>query len=254
VSRAYREIVSYLKFNYLRIPKLKIFSYIWYNTLVMNRKWHPNWLMFFTIALFVTALTMFIATFRDQFGLKKCVYGDGEYTAGQTIPDEPRCFCDEKGEVVCEEIETESSLETTEYINEDLDFSSTFLSYVDVETNFENMRFGEVSTVDRGLRIVVERLSKCNDQEELPPQIGYYMFDGTDLDLTTSTNLLDEEFNRDCMVSNTFLVHGLSEVESISYQGEGGRVLEADICVYEGRVLNIGDAFVAENGEVIICE
>lgn len=220
----------------------------------MNRKWHPNWLMFFTIALFVTALTMFIATFRDQFGLKKCVYGDGEYTAGQTIPDEPRCFCNEKGEVVCEEIEQESSFETTGYINEDLDFSSSFLNYVDIGTSFESMRFGEVSTVGKGLRVVVERLSKCNDQEEIPPQIGYYIFDGRDLDLTTSTNLLAGEFDRECMVSNTYLIHGLSEVSTISYQGENGRVVEADICIFENRVLNEGDAVVGENGEVIVCE
>jgi hypothetical protein len=210
--------------------------------------------MFFTIALFVTALTMFVVTFRDQFGFKKCVYGGTEYTAGQSIPDEPRCFCNEKGEVVCEELSTESSLETEEFVNEDLDFSSTFLNYIDVDSNFENMRFGEVSTVDRGIRVVVERLSKCNAREELPPQTGYYMFDGDSLLLTTSTNLLEEEFDQDCMVSNTFLVHGLSEVESVSYQSEDGRVIEADICVYEGRVLNIGDAFVAENGQVIICE
>jgi hypothetical protein len=220
----------------------------------MNRKWHPNWLVFFTLALFITALTMFIATFKDQFGLKTCVYGDSEYTAGQAIAGEPQCFCNEKGKVICEEEKVTVSLETMEYENEDLDFSSVFLNFIDIEVNFENMRFGEVSTVNKGLKIVVERLSKCNKNEELPPQIGYYMFDGQDLFLTTSTNLLAGEFNRNCMVSNTFLIHGLSEVSKISYQSEDGRIIEANICVYEGRVFNEGDAFVGDEGEVVVCE
>jgi hypothetical protein len=220
----------------------------------MNRKWHPNWLVFFTVALFVTALTMFIATFRDQFGLKKCVYGDGEYSAGQTIAGEPRCFCTQKGEVVCDDTEDEVSLESLEYENEDLEFSSSFLNFVDIESNFESMRFGEVSTVNKGLKIVVERLSKCDSNEKLPPQVGYYVFDNGNLFLTTTTNLIADDFSRYCMVSNSFLIHGLSEVSKITYQSEDGRLIEANICVYDGRVFNEGDAFVGDDGEVVICE
>lgn len=220
----------------------------------MKLKWNPNWLMFFTVALFITALTMFIATFRDQFGIKTCVYGDSEYTVGQAIPDEPRCFCNEKGSVICKELENESTLETSEYVNDDLEFTSTFLNFVDIEVNFESMRFGDVSTVEKGLKVVVERLSMCNEDEELPPQIGYYMFDGEELFLTTSTNLLASIFERECMVSNTFMVHGLSEASKISYISEDNRVIEADICVFNGRVYNSGDAFVSESGEVVVCE
>jgi hypothetical protein len=220
----------------------------------MNRKWHPNWLIFFTIALFITALTVFITTFRDQFGLKTCVYGDTEYTAGQSIPGEPQCFCNENGEVVCEENTEDSSLETTEYVNEDLEFSSSFLNFVDTQTAFESVRFDQVSTVKKGLEIVVERLSMCDESEELPPQIGYYMFDNDILYLTTSTNLLAGDFNKECMVSNTFMIHGLSEVSKIVFQSEDETVLEADICVYGGKVFNKGDAFVGEDGEVVVCE
>lgn len=219
----------------------------------MNRKWNPNWLIFFTVALFVTALTMFIATLKDQFGLKKCVYGGSEYTVGQAIPDQPRCFCNEKGKVVCEEIESMNTLETTEYINEDMDFSSVFLSFLGVKMDIEEMRFSEVTTVDKGLKVVVERSSLCDTKAQLPPQIGYYLFDGEDLYLTTSTNLLAGPYTQGCMVSNTFMIHGLSEVSKIYYQSEGNRVIEAKICILDGRVFNKGDAFVKENGEVVVC-
>jgi hypothetical protein len=135
-----------------------------------------------------------------------------------------------------------------------LDFSSNFLNFVDIESNFESMRFGEVSTVDKGLKIVIERLSKCNINEELPPQIGYYTFDNHNLFLTTATNLLAGEYGKDCMVSNTFMIHGLSEASEISYQSEDGRVIVADICIFDDRVFNKGDAFVNESGEVVVCE
>jgi hypothetical protein len=80
------------------------------------------------------------------------------------------------------------------------------------------------------------------------------MLKGDELYLTTTTNLLDESFDKDCMVSNTYMIHGLSEVSKILYQSEDNRVIEADICVYEGRVFNKGDAFVGENGEVVVCD
>lgn len=220
----------------------------------MNRKWNPNWLIFFTVALFITALTVFITTFRDQFGLKTCVYGGTEYAVGQAIPGEPQCFCNENGQVVCKEESEDSSREVTEYINEDLEFESSFLNFVNTKTILETVRFDDVSTVTKGLEIVIERLSMCNDQKQLPPQIGYYMFDDDILYLTTSTNLLADTYTRECMVSNTFMIHGLSEVAKIVYQSEDGTMLEADICVYDGKVFNKGDAFVGEDGEVVVCE
>ena len=227
---------------------------MWYNTFVMNRRWNPNWLIFFTIALFVTVLVMFVATYKEQLGLKKCVYGDSEYTVGEAIPSNSQCFCNEKGQVVCSELEQESSLDITQFTNDDLEFSSSFLNFVDLDTTFEDIRFGEVTTVDKGLKIVLERSSMCNLYEKLAPQTGYYMFDGSRLYLTTTTNLLDQSFSKECMVSNTYLIYGLSEASKIYYQSEDGRVLEANICVYGNKVFNEGDAFVGEGGEVVICE
>ena len=220
----------------------------------MSRKLDPNWLIFFTVALFVTVLVMFIATYKEQWGLKKCAYGDSEYTVGQSIPGESQCFCNEKGQVVCNEVTSENILDIVEFTNEDLEFYSNFLNFIDIDTTFEDMRFGEISTVDRGLKVVVERLSMCNISGEFAPQIGYYMFDGNNLYLTTRTNLLDQNFNKGCMVSNTYLVYGMSEASNIYYQSEDERVLEADICVYGNKVFNKGDAFVGDNGQVVMCD
>ncbi|HCC67954.1 TPA: hypothetical protein DEP90_01945 [Patescibacteria group bacterium] len=221
----------------------------------MNRKWNPNWLVLFTICLLVTALTMFLITIKDQLGLKKCVYGDGEYSVGQTIPDEPRCYCNEKGVVVCDtDDESENTLESSEYINDDLSFSSKFLNFLEVKSTFENVRFSEVSSTQDGFKIIIERLSMCSKDEELPPQIGYYMFLSSDLYLTTTTNLLSGNYGKECMVSNTFLINTDMSVSKIYYQSEDKEVYNADICIFDGKIYNTGDAFVGENGEVVMCE
>ena len=220
----------------------------------MNRKWSPNWLIFFTIALFVTTVTMFGVTIKDQFGLKKCVYGDNEYTIGESIPSEANCYCDQKGNVICQEIERKESIEAGEYTNENLEFSSEFLNFVDTDSTFESIRFGEISTTDSGLKIVVERLSMCNMEKELPPQIGFYKVEDSQLYVTTTTNLLADDYAKECMVSNTFEVNNISEIGKIAYQSEDSRIIEANICVFNEKVFNKGDAFVGEDGEVVVCD
>jgi len=198
---------------------------------------------------------MFAVTFKDQFGFKKCVYGDSEYGIGETIPEKPECYCNEKGVVICDTpTEAKNTLESAKYINEGLNFSSSFLNFIDSSTSSLNVRFGEVSSINNGLEIVVERFSMCNATEELPPQIGYYMFSGSDLYLTTSTNLLAGNYGKECMVSNRFIIDNNQSVSKIFYQSEGMEVFSADICVFDGKVDKAGDAFVGESGEVVVCE
>ncbi|MCD4756147.1 hypothetical protein K8R20_00830 [bacterium] len=207
------------------------------------------------MCLLITALTMFAVTVKDQLGLKKCVYGDGEYGVGQTISGEPNCYCNEKGVVVCEpEAGEDNTLEVSEYINDGLKFSSKFLNFLDVQSPFVSVRFSEVTSTQEGLRVVVERLSMCNKDGELPPQIGYYMFSDSEIYLTTSTNLLAGSYGKECMVSNVFLIDTDVHISKIYYKAEDMEVYMADICIFEGKVYNIGDAFVGENGEVVVCE
>lgn len=215
----------------------------------MNRKWSPNWLVLFTMCLLITALTMFAVTVKDQLGFKKCVYSDGEYGVGQSISGEPNCYCNEKGVVVCDTGDgDENTLESSEYTNEGLSFSSKFLNYLDVQTAFVSVRFSEVSSTTDGLRIVVERLSMCNEDEGLPPQMGYYMFSNSELYLTTSTNLLAGSYGKECMVSNIYLIDTDVDISKIYYKAEDMEVYRADICIFDGKVYNTGDAFVGENG------
>ncbi len=228
---------------------------MWYNTRAMNRRWSPNWLVVFTICLLITATTMFVVTIKDQVGLKKCVYGGGEYGVGQSIPEEPKCYCNNKGVVVCDTpVSSDSEIDNNEYINDNLSFSSSFLNLLDVRSNFQSVRFAGITSTEDGIRVVVERQSMCNDDGELPPQIGYYMFKGTDLYLTSSTNLLAGSFGKECMVSNIFIINTDSPVSKIYYQAEDKEVFSADICVFNGNVYNVGDAFVGDSGEVVVCE
>lgn len=227
---------------------------MWYNTPAMNRKWSPNWLILFTVCLLITATTMFVVTLRDQAGLKKCVYGNDEYTVGQSIPGEPMCYCNEKGVVVCDTSDSGNTLENSEYINDNLSFTSKFLNLLDVRSNFQNVRFVDITSSGSSLKVVIERKSMCSNEGELPPQIGYYLFLNGDLYLTTSTNLLAGSFGKECMVSNTFIISTDSTINKIYYQGEDTQVYSADICVFDNKVYNLGDAFVGENGEVVVCE
>lgn len=220
----------------------------------MSKKWSPNWLILFTICLFFTALTMFFVSYREQFGLKKCVYGGEEYFAGQNIDGSPHCYCDEKGQVVCEEYEVELDFTEINYINTDLEFTSKFLNFIDPLTVIESVRFVDVGGSDTQLRIIVERFSFCNQFEDLPPQMGFYAFDNGELFLITKTNLIAGEYNEPCIVSNTFVIEGRQEIDGIFYQAEDGRMVSADICIFNNQVFNSGDAYVGDDGEVIICQ
>jgi hypothetical protein len=198
---------------------------------------------------------MFVVTFRDQFGLKKCVYGNSEYGVGQTIPGEPKCYCNSKGVVVCDTQEIdETGVEISDYSSDDINFSSKFLNLLDVKSNFQKVRFSDVTSTQDGLKITVERLSMCSDSGELPPQIGYFLFSDSDLYLTTSTNLLAGSFGSECMVSNTFVINTTQSISKIYYQAEDKELFSANICVFNSKIYNIGDAFVGEDGEVVVCE
>lgn len=220
----------------------------------MNRKWSPNWLILFTVCLFLTALTMFYISYREQFGLKKCIYGGEEYFTGQHIDGQPHCYCNEKGQVTCEEYEIELDFSEISYENTNLEFSSKFLNFIDPLTIIESVKFSNVGTVDDQIRIVIERLSFCNQFGDLPPQIGFYSFENGELFLTTSTNLIAGDYNEPCIISNTYFIEKLDEIDGLFYQAEDGRMVSADICIFRNKVFNSGDAYVGDDGEVIICQ
>ena len=223
----------------------------------MSLKWSPNWLLLFTVILFLTASVMFVVSQRNQLGLKKCAYGDEYYSSGEVIPGTQRCFCDKYGKVVCEEEEVAiSEFDASSYTSDGLLFSYKFLNSRENTQEGPEVRFSEISTKENGLKIVVERSGMCGSSGQLPPQMGYYMIQGDELYLTISSNLLAGDYGQECFVSATYNIDGLSELSEsfkIYFQTESKEIFNADICIFNGKVFNTGDAFVGKDGEVVVC-
>ena len=176
----------------------------------MSLKWSPNWLLLFTVILFMTAFVMFVVSQRNQLGLKKCVYGGEYYSSGEAIPTNQNCVCDKNGKLVCEDFYPHvSGFDLSSYTSEGLLFSYRFQNLIENSKSGPEVRFSEITTKDNGLRIIVERSSLCGPLGQLPPQMGYYMVQENELYLTISTNLLAGGFNQECIVSATYSIDGL---------------------------------------------
>jgi len=208
----------------------------------MKGRWYVNWLVVITVLLLFTSLGTFAISIKDTVGIKKCAYGDNF---------DDNCICNSDGEVVCEE-ESMQSIENTEFISKNLNYSYEFLSYFDVSSSQKEITFVDISQTLGILKITVELPSYCNENSEPAKQIGFYKGTEEGLVLTTATNLVSESYNRTCVVEGTFSISTFTLPESdtfeIIYQDEYGSSFAANSCLYGGYIRNSGDVYNSIDG------
>jgi hypothetical protein len=209
---------------------------------VMKGRWYVNWLVVITMVLLFTSVGIFGISIYNSYGIKKCAYGDdiGE-----------NCICDSKGEVVCEE-EVAQSVVSTEFTGNGLSYSYDFLSYFDVNSSDKKVKFVNVSQLNGGLQVTVELATYCNQESTPARQVGFFKMEEDRLIFTTVSSLVDEAFNRECIVEGTFTVKEfnvqLSDTFEIVYQDEYGSLYPANNCVYQEYLRNNGDVYNSADG------
>ncbi len=212
----------------------------------MKRKWYTNWLLVITLCLLFSSFGIFVFSFRKNITVTKCIYGDSQ---------EGNCICTKEGEIVCEEdIEKKDEQEVVgrEFVSDDLNFNYSFLNFFDAKTfTQDRVKFKEISHVQDGLRISVERVSECNEKKEMATQLGFYKLESERLTLTTRSNLTDSSFYISCIVDNTFLIRDFNiedlNIFDIYYQDEMDVIYRANNCVYEGYIRNSDDVYKSAN-------
>ncbi len=208
----------------------------------MKKKWHINWLVVITVVLFISALGLFIPSFQESLGLTKCAYGDIIFNDGQN------CICNNKGKVVCDQNEDISPIKSEEFTAKNLSFSSSFQSLITSSDSFvKDVRFVNISQVGNSLKVVVEKKTLCNGDNDIAPEVGFYKADEEKIIFMIGRNLYDNSFNTACISEATFELVGTPakfvENFKIYYQDEYGSLTPSDNCSYQGVLRNEGDVY-----------
>ncbi len=208
----------------------------------MKGKWYVNWLVVITLVLLFSSLGTFALSLRDTIGIKKCAYGDNL---------NENCICNSKGEVICED-EALESVTSSEFSSSKMINTYDFLSFFDVNSSNKSVKFVNISLLNSNLNVTLELASYCNQQGEPAKQAGFYKVEKDRLTLTTATNLIDESFNRACIVESMYCIKEfdieLGDFFEIVYQDEFGSIYPANNCVYDQFLRNDGDVYNSVDG------
>lgn len=213
------------------------------------------WLMFLSAVLLLALLITLLVSI--DWSRKKCVINGVEYSSGQEITgylENAKCFCNSKGKIDCSLEDTSKSLlESSDFTTKNLEFNAQFLnSLSNAEINISNeIIFRSVSQSDGGLKVVVERLDLCTGTNVIPDQVGFFNLSNNDLVLTAIETGDPSKFTEPCIIENTFvltkLTGKLDDSFKIYFRDENDDVYLSDMCVYEGRVHNEGDAYRSDD-------
>lgn len=207
----------------------------------MKRKWYVNWLVIITAVLFVSASSIFVISVQNSLGLKKCAYGDIIFDG------EKSCICNSKGDVVCND-DISSPIKSDEFTTKNLGFTSSFQRMITANNSMiADVVFSDISQVGNILRVVIEKRSLCNSNNEIAPQVGFYKADEGRIVFTVGTNLIDTSFNTPCVSEDAFQIMNapvkFPDNFKIFYQDEYGTLIPSGNCTYEGFLRNNGDVY-----------
>ena len=219
----------------------------------MKNRWSVNWLIIITAFLLLSAFIMLILSYRENKAVKSCSYAGVEYPVGSNISDisgKSNCICGNNGEVVCDDGLV--TVSPSDFSSNNMNFESSFISLATTSSDFiPDVTFVDISQKVDNLTVVLERMSMCNVDGLVAPQTGFYKQSDSGLVLTIATNLLNESFNTQCVVRNSFKIYDIRESYpvkfNVSYQDEYNNSTSSNNCVYEGKLRNDGDVFLSKD-------
>jgi hypothetical protein len=216
----------------------------------MKQKWYANWLIIITLCLLFSSFGVFYLSIKNDISVTRCIYGDNL---------DHNCICNVNGEIICEDEEIEEGkVVSNDFVSSNLEFKYDFLNFIDLNTSIQDsVEFKDISHIQGGLKITIERISLCSEQQKAPSQLGLYKLEENGLILTTATNLTDSSFYISCITENTFFIPdfptNLSEDFQVLYQDDLDVIYMANNCVYEGFLRNSGDVYNSKE-KCIICK
>ncbi|MDX9739032.1 MAG: hypothetical protein RBT33_01565 [Candidatus Dojkabacteria bacterium] len=220
----------------------------------MKKKWYVNWLVIITVCLFVSSLGLFFASIQESLGIVKCAYGD------VVIEGDRNCLCDSRGRVVCDEQMEEFTIKSEEFVTNNLSFTYKYLNLSDGRNSVtQDVEFMNISQVGNTLRVVVEKNTFCNIDNEVAPQVGFYKLEDNRIILTIGTNLVDTSYSIPCISEDTFLIGDMpvkfDNDAKLLYQDQYGSLIPSRNCSYEGFLRNDGDVYNSSDGSLLcVCK
>lgn len=219
----------------------------------MKNRWSVNWLIIITAFLLVSAFIMLIISYKETIEVKTCSYAGWEYPMGSNISDisgKNNCICNMQGKVVCDDGLT--TVSPSEFTSSGLTFQNTFVAFTsDNSSIISDIKFVDISQTSDSLDIDLERKSICSTDGIPAPATGFVKQSPTSLVLTVATNLLNVDFNTECIVHNTYTISDIKQEYptsfTVSYQDEKDVLISANNCVYEGRLRNNGDVYQSKD-------
>jgi len=220
----------------------------------MKTSWYVNWLVVITVCLSLSVVGLFILTIQNSLGLTKCAYGDVVFD-GEKI-----CMCDSKGNIVCDETEVGKNIKSEEFTTENLSFKFKFLNVVGSKESFpKDVRFMNISQVGNTLKVVTEKTTVCDRENNVAPQVGFYKYEEDRIIFTIGSNLFDKALNIPCISESIFELSNVpvkfDDNFKIFYQDEYGSLIPSGNCSYEGFLRNEGDVYNSFDGcSLCVCK
>ena len=220
----------------------------------MKTSWYVNWLVVITVCLSLSVVGLFILTIQNSLGLAGCAYGDIVFDG------EKNCICDSKGNVVCDESDTGLTIKSEDFTSGNLSFKYELLNAIEIKESFpKDIRFVNISQVGTTLKVVTEKITLCNRDNNVAPQVGFYKYEEDRIILTIGSNLHDRAFSIPCISESIFEISNVpvkfDDNFKIFYQDEYGSLIPSGNCSYEGFLRNEGDVYNSSDGcSLCVCK